>query len=56
VVIGKIYPASYFMTISVGTFTKALGFSALTDEFLYLALFFPALTLFSVVLLRKQER
>ncbi|MGD1876542.1 MAG: ribosome-associated ATPase/putative transporter RbbA [Kiloniellaceae bacterium] len=55
-VIGKIYPAGYFMTISVGTFTKALGFAALTDEFIYLALFFPALTLLSMMLLRKQER
>ncbi len=55
-VIGKIYPAGYFMTISVGTFTKALGFAELTDEFLYLALFFPVLTLISVMLLRKQER
>jgi len=56
VVIGKIYPAGYFMTISVGTFTKALGFAELGDEFVYLALFFPALTLLSMLLLRKQER
>jgi ribosome-dependent ATPase len=55
-VIGKVFPAGYFMTISVGTFTKALGFAELTEEFLYLALFFPALTLLSVMLLRKQER
>ena len=55
-VMGKIYPAGYFMTISVGTFTKALGFAELSDEFLYLALFFPALTLLSMLLLRKQER
>lgn len=56
VVIGKVYPAGYFMTICVGTFTKALGFVELTDEFLYLALFFPVLTLISVMLLKKQER
>jgi ribosome-dependent ATPase len=55
-VIGKIYPAGYFMNISVGTFTKALGFAALTDEFMLLALFFPILTLLSMMLLRKQER
>jgi len=55
-VIGKAFPAGYFMTISVGTFTKALGFAELTGNFLALAAFFPVLTLLSFLLLRKQER
>ena len=54
--IGKGFPAGYFMTISVGTFTKALGFEELTGSFLALAAFFPVLTLLSFLLLRKQER
>jgi ribosome-dependent ATPase len=54
--LGKIFPASYFMTISVGTFTKALGFAELTTSLLGLAAFFPVLTLLSALLLRKQER
>ncbi|MGF1628576.1 MAG: ribosome-associated ATPase/putative transporter RbbA [Kiloniellaceae bacterium] len=55
-VIGKGFPAGYFMTISVGTFTKALGFAELTGNLLALAAFFPVLTLLSLLLLRKQER
>ena len=54
--IGKGFPAGYFMTICVGTFTKALGFAELRDSFLALALFFPVLTAVSLLLLRKQER
>ena len=54
--VGQIFPTSYFMTISVGTFTKALGFADLTPMFLGLAAFFPALTILSVMLLNKQER
>jgi ribosome-dependent ATPase len=44
------------MTISVGTFTKALGVSDLLANYLALALFIPVLTLLSVLFLRKQER
>ncbi|WP_340120073.1 ribosome-associated ATPase/putative transporter RbbA [Pelagibius sp. 7325] len=54
--IGKGFPAGYFMTICVGTFTKALGFAELRDSFLSLALFFPVLTTVSLLLLKKQER
>jgi ribosome-dependent ATPase len=54
--IGQIFPASYFMTISVGTFTKALGLADLAMNFLALAAFIPVLTLLSVLFLRKQER
>jgi ribosome-dependent ATPase len=54
--IGEGFPAGYFMTISVGTFTKALGFAELSGNFLSLAAFFPVLTLLSVLLLKKQER
>jgi ribosome-dependent ATPase len=54
--IGQGFPTSYFLTISVGTFTKALGFPDLSREFLALAAFLPVLTALSVLLLRKQER
>jgi len=53
---GKGFPTSYFMTISVGTFTKALGVSDLYSEFLALAAFIPILTILSILLLNKQER
>lgn len=54
--IGQGFPASYFMTISVGIFTKALGLADLYPEFLTLAAFIPVLTVLSVMLLNKQER
>lgn len=56
VLLSKIIPTSHFMTISVGTFTKALGFGDLWMQFVALALFFPALTGLAMILLGKQER
>ncbi|NIA67860.1 ribosome-associated ATPase/putative transporter RbbA [Pelagibius litoralis] len=55
-VIGQGFPTGYFMTISVGTFTKALGFADLYRDFLALAAFIPILTILSMLLLNKQER
>jgi ribosome-dependent ATPase len=52
---GTFFPTTYFMKISVGTFTKALGFADLVPEFLALAAFIPAFTILSLVLLKKQE-
>jgi len=54
--IGRLFPMSYFVPISVGTFTKGLNFSDLWPNLVALALFAPALTLINVALLRKQER
>jgi len=54
--IGTTFPATYFMKISVGTFTKALGFADLMPQFAALALFFPVLLVASVLLLPSQDR
>lgn len=54
--IGQCFPATYFLIISRGIFTKALDFIDLWPHFLALAAFIPVLTALSVVLLRKQER
>jgi len=54
--IGRIFPTSYFLQISVGVFTKALSFRDLTSQTLMLALFFPILLALSAILLPKQER
>ena len=54
--IGQFFPATYFLVISRGVFTKALGFGDLTGQFLALAAFIPVLTLLSLALLRKQEK
>ncbi len=55
-VLGKIIPTTYFMNISVGTFTKGLGFGQLLPEFAALLIFLPILAALSVFLLKKQER
>ena len=55
-VIGQIFPTTHFMTISVGTFTKALGFAELSLSFLALACFAPVLIAMSATFLRGQER
>ncbi len=55
-VIGKFFPATYFLNISRGLFTKALEFQDLYADFLALAAFIPMLTLLSVALLSKQEK
>jgi ribosome-dependent ATPase len=54
--IGRFYPTTYFMQISVGAFTKALSFHDMADKLLALASFFPILLMLSAALLRKQER
>jgi ribosome-dependent ATPase len=55
-IIGLCFPMSYYRPISVGTFTKGLGFSDLQSSILMLAVFIPVLTTISMLLLRKQER
>ena len=55
-VIGRLFPMSYYLPVSVGAFTKSLGFAELAPTMLLLALFVPALLALSMVLLRKQGR
>jgi ribosome-dependent ATPase len=55
-IMGRLFPMTYFLPVSVGTFTKGLGFSDLAIRIATLAAFIPVLTLLSLVLLRKQER
>lgn len=52
--IGKIYPATYFVTISRGVFSKALGFADLASSFLPLLIAVPVLMALAIVLLKKQ--
>ncbi|MGP0094232.1 MAG: ribosome-associated ATPase/putative transporter RbbA [Xanthobacteraceae bacterium] len=55
-IMGRAFPMTYFVPISVGTFTKNLGFSDLSTDLAALSLFVPILTLASLLFLRKQER
>ena len=52
---GVAFPSSYFQRISLGTFTKALGFESLVVDFAVLAGFVVVFLLASVLLLDKQE-
>ncbi|MGB3390405.1 MAG: ribosome-associated ATPase/putative transporter RbbA [Pseudaminobacter sp.] len=54
--IGQIYPATYFMTISRGVFSKALGFGDLWKAFVPLLVAIPVLIGLSAAFLRKQAR
>jgi ribosome-dependent ATPase len=55
-VIGHVFPMTFFLKISVGTFTKGLGLGDLAANLVALALLAPVLTLLSLAFLRKQER
>ncbi|MBV1869988.1 MAG: hypothetical protein KUG76_03690, partial [Gammaproteobacteria bacterium] len=55
-VIGKLYPTTYFLIISRGTFTKALEFVDLYSDLLALLAFIPVLTLLSLFFLKDQEK
>ncbi|WP_262029267.1 ribosome-associated ATPase/putative transporter RbbA [Microvirga sp. Mcv34] len=54
-IMGRFFPMSYYLPISVGTFTKGLGFRDLYMDILVLVAFVPVLTALTMLLLRKQE-
>lgn len=53
--IGRIYPTTYFLIISRGTFSKALDLSDLHASFIPLVVSVPVLIVLCAVLLKKQE-
>ncbi|TDK48098.1 ribosome-associated ATPase/putative transporter RbbA [Antarcticimicrobium luteum] len=55
-ILGTLWPTTWYMGLSVGTFTKGLGLSELSGHLLRLAAFGPVLTALAVLFLRKQER
>jgi ribosome-dependent ATPase len=55
-VLGRGFPASYFLTISVGTFTKALDWNDLLPQYLALVVFVVVFVGLSLALLETQER
>ncbi|MGE4369841.1 MAG: ribosome-associated ATPase/putative transporter RbbA [Burkholderiaceae bacterium] len=54
--IGQIYPATYFLLVSRGVFSKALGMEDLAHAFVPLLVAVPVILVLAVGLLRKQER
>jgi ribosome-dependent ATPase len=55
-VIGLMFPAAWFQPISVGTFTKALGYSDLWFNAVMLAVFALSYLMVAQLILQKQER
>jgi ribosome-dependent ATPase len=53
--VGEVYPTAYYITISRGTFNKALGFAGLHQSFLPLLIAIPVLIGLSAAFLKKQE-
>lgn len=54
-IIGSLWPTTYFMHLSIGSFTKGLGFADLSSDLWTLLAFIPVLIGLSVLFLRKQE-
>jgi ribosome-dependent ATPase len=53
--VGEVYPTSHYITISRGTFSKALSFDGLYESFIPLLIAIPVLIGLSAALLKKQE-
>ncbi|RTE66189.1 ABC transporter ATP-binding protein/permease [Amphritea opalescens] len=54
-IIGLLWPATYYMHLSVAAFTKGLGLSDLMGDVLVLSLSGPLLVVMAAVFLKKQE-
>lgn len=55
-ILGTLWPTTWYMGVSVGSFTKGLGLSELSGHLVRLATFGPLLTALAVFILRKQEK
>ena len=55
-IIGSLWPASYFLHLNVGAFTKGLGWEGLLPDIAALAVFGPAFTVIAACAMRGQER
>jgi ribosome-dependent ATPase len=54
--LGTFWPTTWYMAISVGSFTKGLGLADLSGALMRLAAFGPVFTGLAILALRKQER
>ena len=54
-IMGTLWPTTYYMHLSVGTFTKGLSFNDLLPDLIALLCFAPAFIFIAMMLLRKQE-
>lgn len=54
-VLGRLFPMSYYLPVSVGAFTKGLGWADLAGNLAILAAFIPALTATALLMMPRQE-
>ena len=54
-IIGLLWPATYYMHLSVAAFTKGLGFTDLIGDIIVLSFFGPILIAITAAFLKKQE-
>ncbi len=54
--IGKTFPASWYLTVSLGTFTKGLGLRDLLPQYAAISAFAAGCIALSCLLLKKQEK
>jgi len=55
-ILGSFWPTTWYMAVSVGTFTKGLGLADLSGALMRLAVFGPVFVGLAILALRKQER
>ena len=53
---GRIFPASWYLTVSLGTFAKSLTVRDLLPQYAAIAAFALGCILISCLLLKKQEK
>ncbi|MEP3439442.1 MAG: ribosome-associated ATPase/putative transporter RbbA [Hoeflea sp.] len=54
--LGSFWPTTWYMAVSVGTFTKGLGLAEMSGALMRLAAFGPVFTVLAILALRRQER
>ncbi|KQO64598.1 hypothetical protein ASF20_21730 [Methylobacterium sp. Leaf88] len=54
-VLGRLFPMSYYLPVSLGTFTKGLGWADLAGNLAILAAFVPVLTGAACLAMPRQE-
>ena len=54
--LGTIWPATYYLHLSVAAFTKGLGFTELRSDLIVLAMTGPILVAIATLFLKKQEK
>ena len=55
-ILGQMWPTNYFMQMSIGAFSKGLGFAQLGPNILLISIFAPVFVTVAVLFMKKQEK